>query len=265
MLSLPDALYPRTRERLLAWAADPEVEGVVWVGSKSRGHGDQFSDDDLDVLLTPAAFARVDPTDSFVMERDPVAVPPRLTYDAKLTSLAELRAKTGSHADIDHWPYEQAPVLFDRDGEVAKAVQAAAHLPPAFRTARIQHGALDVVLAVARAKKTVMRNLPASTHLLVARGAKALTRVLFALEHRWAPLDHWLEPELASLADPHAAGALLIEALTQGRYEPLQEALTRLQPLLEREGVPEPTGYGRLQMEIMHPARAAERAIHGLD
>ena len=264
MLSLPETLHPRTRERVTAWAADPDVVGVVWVGSKSRGHGDRHSDDDLEVLLDAAAFARLAPVDSYEMERDPEADPPRLIYDAQLTTLAVLGAKAGSPRDLDHWPYERAPVLLDRDGGVTAAVRAAAAMDAAFRLARIRHGALDALIAIARARKTDLRGFQGARCMLVARGAKALSRVLFALEGRWVPLDHWLEPELRSLADPDAAGPLLVEALVTGRWEPLQRALDQLKARLEHAGFPPPP-HATFFSEMMHPSRAPERAIHGLN
>jgi hypothetical protein len=265
MLFLPETLYARTRERVAEWAKDADVVGVVWVGSKSRGHGDAMSDDDLDVLLTPAAFARLTPEDSYVIEREPNSAPPRLIYDAQLTSLATLQAKADSPRDLDHWPYEQAPVLFDRDESVAVAVRAAGRMDPAYRQARIRHGALDTVLAIGRARKTETRGFPAATAMLVARGAKTLARVIFALENRWVPLDHWLEPEVRSLSDPLGAGQLLLEALTLGQYEPLQEALDRLQASLAQEGFPPQADRAKFFSEMMHPSRAAERAVHGLN
>lgn len=264
MPSLPDTLHLRTRERVAAWAADPDVLGVVWVGSRSRGHGDATSDDDLEVLLAPEAFARLAPDDTYVMEPEPGVEPPRLVYDAQLTSLEALTAKAASPRDLDHWPYERSPVLFDRDGRVAAAVRAAAEMAEPFRSARIRHGALDTALAIARARKTRTRGFPAASALLVARGAKALSRVIFALESRWVPLDHWLEPELRTLADPMGVSPLLVEALVGCRYEPLQEALERLQPSLEGEGFPA-ASRAKFFAEMMHPARAAERAIHGLN
>jgi hypothetical protein len=257
--------YERTLERVAEFARDPEVLGVVWVGSRSRGYGDAMADDDLDVLLTPAAHAKVDPADSFVMERHPTADPPRLVFDAYLTSLEALQAKAASPRDVDHWPYEHARVLFARTPAVEEAVRAAAAMGEAFRRARIQHGALDAVVAIARARKAEKRELPAATAMLIARGAKAITRVLFALEHRWTPLDHWLDPELASLEDPVGAVSALVDAITGGRWEDLQTALDRLQPQLQAEGCPPPGAYGPFQALLLHPDRAPERAIHGLD
>jgi predicted nucleotidyltransferase len=46
------AIFPETAARVEAWAADPDVLGVLLVGSKARGHEDNRSDDDLEVLLT---------------------------------------------------------------------------------------------------------------------------------------------------------------------------------------------------------------------
>jgi len=253
--------YPETLERVAAWQADPDVEAVLWIGSRSRGLAGGDADDDLEVYLTPTAFERVDPLDSFIMEPAPDADPPRLIYDAQLTTLAQLQAKAASHTDADHWTYERAVVLFDHTGAVTEAVGRAAVMTPEFRRARVQHGTLDALIAVNRIKKSQRRGNEGSTRMLVARGVKAMARVVFALEDRWVPLDHWLEPELRSLG---GEAALVLEALLESRYEPLQEALERLTPRLEAEGFPM-ADRGRFGSELRHPARAAERAIHGLD
>ncbi|MDB5098133.1 MAG: hypothetical protein JWM80_2554 [Cyanobacteria bacterium RYN_339] len=253
--------YPETLERVAAWRADPEVEAIVWIGSRSRGLAGDDADDDLEVYLAPAAFALVDPLDSFVMEPAPGSDPPRLIYDAQLTTLAQLQAKAASSSDPDHWTYERAQVLFDRTGVVTEAAKQAAVMAPAFRRARIQHGTLDALIAVNRIKKSQRRGNEASTRMLVARAVKALSRVVFALEGRWVPLDHWLEPELRTLG---GEAPLLLEGLLGSCYQPLQEALERLTPRLADEGFPA-TDRARFGAELRHPARAAERAIHGLD
>jgi hypothetical protein len=260
-----EGLNEGTRARLDRWIADPDVVGVVWVGSKSRGHGDAYSDDDLEVYLTSEAFARIAPLDTYVHERVPDANPPRLIYDAQLNALPTLQAKAASPRDLDHWPYERAPVLFDRNGDVAAAVRAAAAMDPSFRRARLQHAALDTQLAVARMKKTDLRGFPAATRMLVARGAKALSRIVFALEDRWVPLDHWLEPELATLTDAARVGDLIEDALTSARWEPLHEGLERLRGPLAEAGFPPPEGRFRFFSEKMHANFAEERAIHGLN
>ena len=56
-------IFPGTAARLEEWKADPAVLGVLLVGSKSHEHGDELSDDDLEILLTDEAYARIAPKD----------------------------------------------------------------------------------------------------------------------------------------------------------------------------------------------------------
>jgi hypothetical protein len=167
--------------------------------------------------------------------------------------------------DLDHWPYERARVLFDRHGDVAPAVAAAGRMDPGFRVARLRHGVLDTWIAMRRARKSRDRRYPVAVRALVARGCRALARVVFALEHRWVPLDHWLEAELRTLADPSGVTPRLQEAWLAGHPEALDAALTGLAATLEAEGVPagiEP--IRALFFELIHRSNAAERAVHGI-
>jgi hypothetical protein len=261
----PAEIYPATAARLEEWRADPDVLGVVLVGSKAQGHQDELSDDDLEVLLTDEAFARIAPADCHVMHVEGEGALRRLVYDAQLTALSALEAKPASHLDLDHWPYERARVLFEREGApVAAAVAGAALMTPEFRHARIAHGTIDAWVAAHRAGKTIERGYDAAGIVLVGRGARALTRVLFALESRWTPLDHWLERELATLADPAQVGPRILAALRQKRPAPLHEALTVLEGRLADEGVPRPAGRRALFLELIHASRSEERARHAL-
>ena len=259
-----DGVFPQTAARIEAWAADPEVLGVLLVGSKSRGHEDARSDDDLEVLLTDAAFARLAPADCHALFVEGEGPARRIVYDAQLTSLADLERKRASRFDLDHWPYERARVLFARDGRVPGAVEAAGRMDPGFRSARLAHATVDAQVAWRRSIKTRERGFEAAVALLVARGAWALARVLFALEGRWVPLDHWLERELATLEDSARAGDKLLEGLRERRPEALGEALGLLEDRLAAEGVPRIADRTALFLELIHPGRLEERARHAL-
>jgi predicted nucleotidyltransferase len=258
-------IFPQTAARLGEWKARPEVAGVVLVGSKSRGYGDRLSDDDLEVILDDEAHARLTPVEcvEYLIEGEGEAR--RIVYDAQYESLGELERKAHSTRDLDHWPYESAPVLFDRDGRVATAVAAAARMDAAFRHARLLHGTIDAGVAARRAARTAGRGMESASRLLLARGAKALARVLFALEWRWVPLDHWLEPELRTLKEGEDAARNLVESLRGGDPLLLGKALDSLEDRLHAEGVPRPTGRVELFIELIHPSRAEERAVHGLN
>ena len=257
-------LFEATTEQIARWKADPDVLGVVMVGSKSRGNGDALSDDDLEVILTDEAHARIHPSDCSVIRADGDGAARKLVYDAYMTSISDLEGKASSPRDLDHWPYEGDVILFDRDGRVSRAVKAAGTMPAEFRAARLRHGYVDVYLAAARAEKCLKRGFDAAATLIVARGVKALSRVIFALEDRWVPLDHWLEPELATLDDRAGAVPLLLEALRTARPEPLREAMARLAERLEQEGLPPRTDFTAFFLESIHESRAAERLVHGL-
>lgn len=257
-------LFAETREQLDRWMADPEVLGVVLVGSKSRGHGDALSDDDLEVILTDEAHARLTPGACSVVVPAEDDTPRKWIYDAYLTSISDLESKAASPRDLDHWPYEGDVVLFDRDGRVARAVKAAGAMTPEFRAARLRHAYVDVYLAAARAEKCQARGLDASAALIVARGAKALTRLIFALENRWVPLDHWLEPELRTLQDAAGVVPHLLEAVTHVKPKALRAAMIQLEESLVREGLPPRAGFTEFFLTMIHPNQAAERLIHGL-
>jgi hypothetical protein len=257
-------IFPATAEQLERWSQRPEVLGVLLVGSKSRGHADAFSDDDLEVLLAEEAFAELAPESCGELHFEGEGPGRRLVWDAQYTALADLERKAGSAQDLDHWPYERAVVLLDRDGRVERAVRAAGRMDQEFRRLRLLHATVDAWIASARAAKTLRRGFEGAGRQLVARGAKALARLLFALEGRWVPLDHWLEKELATLEDPAQAGPALVEALVRGAPAPLEAALGRLEERLAAEGVPRPAERRTLFFRLVHPARAGERAVHGL-
>lgn len=259
-----DHVFPETAARIEVWAADPDVLGVLLVGSKSRGHEDARSDDDLEVLLTEAAHARLAPAECHALLMEGEGPARRIVYDAQLTSLADLERKRSSRFDLDHWPYERARVLYARDGRVAEAVGAAGRMDPAFRKARLAHATVDAQVAWRRSIKTRDRGFEAAVALLVARGAWALARVLFALEGRWVPLDHWLEREIATLEDPTRAGDKLLETLRARRPEALGEGLALLEDRLAAEGVPRIADRTTLFLELIHPGRVEERALHAL-
>jgi len=259
------AIFPLTAARVEEWSKRREVLGVLLVGSKSREHGDALSDDDLEVLLTDEAHERLTPAECIEWHAEGEGDARRLIYDVQYTRLSELERKPDSPRDLDHWPYERAAVLFDRDGRAARAVAAAAQMAGEFRRARLRHAYIDAWVASRRAEKTVKRAMEGATRMIVARGAKALSRILFALEWRWVPLDHWLEPELKTLSDETGACELLIKALVHGSPEPLAQALGVLEDSLAAEGLPRADGRAQLFFELIHPSRAAERAVHGLN
>jgi len=257
-------IFPGTAARLEEWKADPNVLGVLLVGSKSHEHGDELSDDDLEILLTDEAYARIAPKDVLDLLFEGEAPNKKLIYDGEYLSLSAVEKRVDSPHDLDRWPYQSTRILFDRDGRTSAAVKAVSEMSAEFRRLRLIHATIDAGVAGRRGQKTLKRGFEGAGRLVIARGAKALSRIVFALEWRWVPLDHWLEAELKTLEDPAQIGPLIIEAVVETRPELLLEGLKRLEDRLFEEGVPRPAGRADLFYEVLHPSRAAERAIHGL-
>ncbi|MEO5950873.1 MAG: DUF4037 domain-containing protein [Chloroflexia bacterium] len=259
-----DLLFEQTRERVDQWAEDLNVLGVMLVGSKSRGHGDELSDDDLEVILTEGAAAPIRPADCSDVLIVGEGTGRKMIYDAQYMGIDGLRAKESSVYDLDHWPYESSPILFDRDGLLANLVPRLAAMPADFRHKRLMHSTIDAWIPPYRMSKCLKRGQTAAARLLAARGARALIRLVFALEWRWVPLDHWLQKDMATLKDPARVVPLILEALETGEAKPLVDGLAALEEQLMAEGVPGPKGRGDLFMELIHPSNVVERAVHGL-
>ncbi|MEO8284883.1 MAG: DUF4037 domain-containing protein [Chloroflexota bacterium] len=259
-----DLVFPETKQRVAEWAESQDVLGVLLVGSRSHNHADEFSDDDLEVILTDKSAAALTPTDCLDVLITGEGPQRKIIYDAQYMGWSGLVGKLNSTADLDHWPYEQAKVLFDRTGELSDLVPRLAIIRPEFRAARLRHATIDAWTPPYRAAKSIKRGHEAAARLLVARGARALARLVFALEWRWVPLDHWLEAELKTLSDPHSVAPCIVQALLTGDPGELEKGLKLLEPTLLAEGVPGPTGRRDLFLELIHPDNAVDRAIHGL-
>ena len=186
----------------------------------------------------------------------------RLQSDIRYTTLALARAKIPSPSDADHWPYERAQTLYDCD-RVRQVVECLGQMNDNFRRKRVCYATTSLTIALGKTGKALQRGYAISAMLSLARAAKACSRVLFALEGRWCPPDHWLEKEVSTLKDPAQVGPLLLQAIKKQSLEPLREALQRLEMTFPDE-VPGREQRASLYSTIMHPTAWQDRSIHML-
>jgi hypothetical protein len=258
-------IFPGTVRRLNEWMAQPEVLGVIHVGSKSRNYVDELSDDDLEVVITDEAYAPLTAEGCLEYYYEGEGSARKQIYDAQYITPAVLARKIRSPHDLDHWPYEQAQILFDRDQSIGAAVRAIKTMDPHFRQRRLLHAAVDAWLAVDRGKKMCRRGgAEISLRLVMARGAKAVARLIFGLEGRWVPFDYSLEPELQRLPDPTRSAEYLLKAVAGDSPDLLGESLDRLEDRLYAEGVPRRAGRFELFCELVHHSISIERELYGL-
>ena len=256
------ALRPATQDRLNAWINDPSVKAVVLVGSRSRKFDIDTSDDDLLIVLTDSAFEARSASEC----TEALKAGSQGVYDATYTSVSAMAEMARSPRDVDHEHFERAITLFDRCNDVRPLISRLADMPESFRRLRLLHGILDTWGAARRARKAARRGIPyTAISLVLAYGAQALARVLFALEWRWVPIAHWIVEETRTLRDPTGAAQNLLEALDSPLHSgPLETALRKIEPQLVSVGLTLPIDYASLAANLFHPRQAVERRVHGI-
>ena len=255
------ALHEPTTALVDRLALRDDVDAILLRGSVALGVYDDASDDDLEVVVGGS----VDPPD----ERRLALVWPGagkggIVCDAFLTSVDELAARAHSALDVIRWPYRQARILHVRDPAVLEPLERVASMPAGYRAARMRHGLVDIALASERGRRCERRGQDAERVILVVRGARALARVIFALEWQWVPLDHWFTFGLSRLSDPSDCAGLCRDALATTSVEPLVEAASRLREHLRIVEASTGWGHDELLSAIRRPERGRERAVHGL-
>lgn len=240
------------------------VDAVLLRGSVALGMYDDASDDDLEIVLSASCGGVDGHTERRLALVWPKSGKGGIVCDAFLTTADELVTRATSALDVDRWPYRQVKILHVRQPAVLHLLERVASMPRSFRTARLRHGVVDMTFACERGRRCARRGQDVERILLVARGARALNRVLFALEWQWVPLDHWLTFGLSRLSDPADCAAFCREAIETGSIDPLHEATERLRVYLSRTGEPSGWTHNELLSVIRRPDGHRERAIHGL-
>ncbi len=227
---------PELQEAIERLRATPEVRGILLVGSRTRGFHEGTSDFDLEVIVEDSAFAALAPADRLALVWDGRPFQSRLLGDVLTESWSHLAEKEQSPLDVDHWPYEAAPIWFDRDGSLAPLVAAIARFPEAIWEERLQLHYVDFWYHTARARRTAERGSALNHALVLHRAVHACLQTLFVLNRRWPPLPHWAEQALARsdlpLRPPDDI-ALLSEALATQSAAPLQRLNDGLAPLFD--------------------------------
>lgn len=228
------------REAVDKLIASPHVQGVLLVGSRSRGYNEGSSDFDLEAIVDDGFHRTLPPLDRIALVWDGKPFESRLVGDIYTESRSELEAKEHSRLDVDHWPYEAAGVWYDRDGEIAPLVAALGRFPEAGWEERLKVSHVDFWYHVGRARKIAPRESRLNHALVLARAAHAYVKFIFVLNRRWPPLLHWAEQALQQSElplRPANDSSLLTEALTTLDAAPLAALVEALPPLLDEAGV----------------------------
>ena len=257
-------LFPATIELIAALTRADGVNAVMVRGSASFHLADNKSDDDVVVVVVPRPGVPFELRPRRLVLTVPGGPGTRVVCDTTVQSVASLQRLRQSTSDTDRWPFEQARIIHARDRRAASAVAQLASMNAAFRSLRIRHGLLDVVLAANRARTCEARGQVVESRLILSRGARALSRVLFALEWRWVPLDQWLTFGLSTLHDRADCSQLVADVLQELSWRPLLEAERRLRPVLQELLPSQVWDRPSLWSVLREPGAREQRYTHGL-
>jgi hypothetical protein len=197
------------------------VRGVYLVGSASRPFRDAVSDYDFEIAVDDVAYGRLTAAEKHIFAMDP-EVPTRVDYEFYLRPWSELEALRTSTRDLDHYPFQHASILFDRDGDLAPLLAHIAELPAAVRAVRCRVHYLEVLAAKGRSAKCAERGERLNARLVAADGVAALARLLFLLHGSWPAMRHWTSHELRIAGVDRAVVERMTAAL-EGDVAPLLE------------------------------------------
>lgn len=231
---------PYLKEALGTLLDSPHVQGLLLVGSRSRGFQEGAADFDLEVIVDDAFYDTLEPLNRIALVWDGQPYQSRLLGDIYTESRRSMEAKRASLIDVDHWPYEASLLWYDRDGEIAPLVAALAHFPDAIWEPRLQVHHVDFWYHVGRARKIAAYESRLNLALVLSRAIHAYIKCVFVLNRRWPPLVHWGQQALERSALPLRPAedtALLTEALTTLDPAPLKQLDDALTPLLDQAGI----------------------------
>lgn len=195
----------------------PSIAGVILVGSGSRWYADAYSDFDLEVYDDLS-----------------VAAEETLTRRGRVEVLrlptAELAGKVASARDVDHWPYEQCVVLFDRGGQIAEFIDQVTFMPQHVRETRAKLHYFEFLFMARHLGRVIHRGDPMNARLTTAKAVESAVKLLFVITGHYPPLAHWSAENLSDLGvEPELLQQLdrVIAAPFAGEMEKLVSQLDR--------------------------------------
>lgn len=257
---IPTDLPTDLRDAIVKLTESPHVQGVLLVGSRSRGFNDADADYDLEAIVDDDFHHRLAPGNRIALVWDGKPFESRLIGDVYTESRSALEAKAHSLLDVDHWPYESSPIWYDRDGEMADVVARLAAFPEESWEKRLNVHHVDFWYHLGRARKISERASRLNYSLVLTRAVHAYIKLIFVLNRRWPPLIHWAEQSLAHTPlRPENDVATLQEVLTTLEWKPLQPLAEALLPLLTEAGNTLHEDRMRQFLTVLSPEWEAER------
>ena len=237
--SLAQIHEPVVRQAIEAALERPETLGFLLCGSRANGWGAPDADYDGFLYVTREHYRGLDVGATQIRIFAEGETPRRMIGDISVFSDEIFEEQLRSPLDIDHWPYVDSVVLFDRTG----AMEAWRRRLAAFPDAEFRERAIDklllLVIAYHYATMDDVRGFPADRQLNLMRGALAGAHLWFTLQRRWAPPFKWWTREIERLAIRPDTRSVLEGAILNPSIETLTHLRDHLKTEMRYAGIPE--------------------------
>jgi len=216
-------------EKLLAeYGGDEQVNGIIQVGSSAKGYGDEYSDLDLEVVVTEKKYA------ALVREFQKIIHTEK--YDLIYTTIGELQQIKDSDRDEDHWNYENAIILLDRTGNLQGMLNEITKYNEASRLRRLKRYYSGYWENTLSAYSCLEHKNYIGARVYAAFLTQELIRLLFNINHLWSPSVKWAFKEIHQLKrKPEKIEEQMESLLQQPAMDKLSVIWDRVADLLREE------------------------------
>jgi len=217
--------------------ADPDVIGLVLIGSRAIDAVTPESDYDAIFVVTDEALARYEQTQT-TPARGTTITPPINTKDIWNDSPCNLQIEK-----VESWAfptYAEARVLYDRTGETTRLINALSQMPADQAQTAVVNWYGTYLNGMFRSLKSWRWGNELGGRMEAAQTADYLLHVLFALERQWRPYSSRLIFHLDKL-EPQGwrseeLRAILLDLITTGDPNRQQIVGRRVTALLRERG-----------------------------
>jgi hypothetical protein len=217
--------------------ADPDVIGLVLIGSRAIGAVTPESDYDAIFVVTDEALARYEQTQT-IPARGATITPPINTKDIWNESPSNLQVEK-----VESWflpTYAEARMLYDPMGEAARLIDALRRMPADQAQAAVTNWYGTYLNGMFRSLKSWRWGNELGGRMEAEQTADYLLNVLFALERQWRPYSSRLIFHLDKLEPqgwrPDELRTILLDLISTGDPGRQQIVGRRVTALLRERG-----------------------------